>query len=145
MGSKLKIHLKNNHKIRHYVKVPCETCGKVITRSQMKRHVWEMHGDRSKKLFKCDNYNCTFASIRRTNLEQHKEICQKGIEAKGYKEYKCQICQEIFPSSSRSGRKYINHCRQVHHDIPPEYKDMSQFMCSECAQIFFDKRKFTLH
>ena len=71
----------NKHKdIRHNlkkmmdqkVKKKCEICGKMIQSVVMRRHIYNMHGNRAEKPFKCDYENCLFSTLQKYNLELHK-------------------------------------------------------------------------
>ena len=47
--------------------------------------------------------------------------------------------------SKFSERHYIKHYRTAHNDIPPEFIDKKQYLCSECPEIYFNKESFNTH
>ena len=75
----------------------------------MAHPVLDMHGNRDFKPFKCDFPNCTFSSLRKSNLELHKRRHAEGYGEKHT--YICQICKETFPASSHSESNYVRHYR----------------------------------
>ena len=111
----------------------------------MKRHVLVMHGDRTYKPFKCDQDQCSYATNSKGNLDLHRARClEKGLH-KDVKEYICQACKRIFPANKRAEYDYVKHCRTAHNDIPPEFMDRKQYLCSECPEIYFNKESFNTH
>ena len=61
-------HLKSVHCEKQ--KKSCKICGLVMIENSLKRHMQNVHGDRSKKNFKCDL--CDFATHSRHFLGNHK-------------------------------------------------------------------------
>merc|ERR1712079_119797 len=55
---KLNLHKRNKHNEKKIangkIKKECEICGKMISQFVMKRHIRDMHGDKSYKPFKCE-------------------------------------------------------------------------------------------
>ena len=129
----------NRHKREKHATKKCEICSKIIVAS-MKRHIVEVHTDKPIELFKCDQPNCSFSAKRKSNLHLHKARCQTK------KDYACKICSKLFPLSHiHSESQYIKHYKAEHNDIPPEFKDKEQFLCSECPETFFNKIVFNTH
>ena len=109
--TKFKAHMYKKHiKPTQKVKQSCPICGKMITKSVMKRHFSDVHCDRSNKPFKCDHQGCSFAALREDNLKKHKEIhMEKNFKPKVG--YTCKICRASFPANLHSESSYINHYR----------------------------------
>jgi hypothetical protein len=131
----------NRHKEqKHPTPKKCEICSKIIV-ANMKRHIVDVHSDKSLEVFKCGQPNCYFSAKRKSNLELHKARCQKKK-----KNYTCKICSKSFPSSNAHNEsQYIKHYKAEHNEIPPEFKDKEQYLCSECPETFFNKNNFNGH
>ena len=126
-------------------KKKCQICGKLISGS-MKRHVLSIHGDKSIKPFKCDQENCAYVTNTKSNLDLHRARCiEKGSGGRERKNYVCHICKQRFPATKRSEYEYIKHYRVSHDNIPPEFMDRKQYLCSECPEIYFNKESFKNH
>ena len=131
----------NRHKEqKHPTPKKCEICSKIIV-ANIKRHIVDVHGDKSLEFFKCGQPNCSFSAKRKSNLELHEARCQKKK-----KNYTCKICSKLFPSSNAHNEsQYIKHYKTEHNDVPPEFKDKEQYLCSECPETFFNKNNLNGH
>ena len=129
----------NRHKDKkHITPEKCEICGKMIV-ANLKRHIANVHSDI--KSFKCNQPNCSYSSNQKSNLTLHEASCQKK---KG--DYTCKICKKIYLSSNKLYKSlYIKHYKAEHNDVPPEFKDKEQYLCSKCPEAFFNKNNFNCH
>ena len=127
----------NKHKRRkHPTPEKCEICG--TNQMNLKRHITNIHSN--VKPWKCDRPGCSFSANQKCNLDVHKERCQEK------KDYTCELCKRVFPKSNKHYEsQYIKHYKAEHNDIPPEFKDKKQYLCSECPESFFNKNVFNAH
>jgi hypothetical protein len=126
------------HKVKkHITSEECGICGKMIIKN-LKRHIASVHSNI--KPFSCGKPNCSFSANRKSNLDAHEANCKKKVD------YICKICSKLFPSSNAHYEsQYIKHYKAEHDEVPPEFKDKEQYLCSECPETFFKKSNFYMH
>ena len=68
--------------------------------------------------------------------KEEKSPGEKSIEAK-----ECKTCVKQFKSPCI----YINHYREEHGSVPPEYSNKALFFCEKCSNAYLSRKQLTEH
>ena len=121
--------------------VTCPKCDQDFRAKTFVMHYRRVHGGyppgyENRRKYMCDQ--CSAEFLTDISLKRHIALTH---EAGPIKEFRCDTCAQDF-----TGFRYLLiHFRHVHKDIPPEYKDLPQFICDQCPDIFLSEAHLKGH
>ena len=99
-------------------------------------HDKTLEGSGKEKEGKTSAQNVEINKVCESLKKEEKSPGEKSIEAK-----ECKTCVKQFKSPCI----YINHYREEHGSVPPEYIDETLFFCEKCPKAYLSKKQLTEH